>query len=80
MLVGQNKQMQILKVAVATLHHGVKVSMQIHRDLIDFTPVLQEAMATVRLCCGSKLLNAALWPCPAPLSPSKGGCLLVAAY
>ena len=75
MLVGQNKQLQILKVAVSTLHKGVEISVQLHKDLMDITPLLQEAMNTVRLCCGSRLLHAASWPCSAPLSPSHQGCL-----
>ena len=75
MPVGQNKQLQILKVAVSTLHKGVEISVQLHKDLMDLTPLLQEAMNTVRLCCGSRLLHAASWPCSAPLSPSHQGCL-----
>ena len=75
MLVGQNKQLQILRVAVSTLHKGVEISVQLHRDLMDITPLLQEAMNTVRLRCGSRLLHVASWPCSAPLSPSHQGCL-----
>ena len=39
MLVGQNKQLQVLKVAVSTLYKGVEISVQLHKDLMDITPL-----------------------------------------
>ena len=81
MLSAYNKLLQTLKVAVATLHNSNEISMQLHQDLKEVTPLplLQEVAATVRLCCASSSLHAVLWPCSAALSPSNRGCLLAAA-
>ena len=51
-----NKLLQIFRVAVATLHHGGEISMQLHRDFGGNTPLLQEVTATVRLCCSSNVV------------------------
>ena len=46
MLTAHNKLLQTVKVAVATLHHGNEISMQLHRDLREVTPPrsLEEAL------------------------------------
>ena len=49
MLTAHNKLLQTVKVAVATLHHGNEIALQLHRDLREITPFLQEAATMVRL-------------------------------
>ena len=62
-LIGQNKQLQIFRVGASTVHRGVEIlSTQAHTGLTEVTPLLQRALAMVRLSCSSRLVQAALWP------------------
>ena len=82
MLKGQNKQMHILKVVASTLHRGVELlSTQAHTGLTEVAPLLQQAVATVRLkivAC-SALAQLSTYQAPQTGATCGGVCMSKAA-